>query len=189
MRYFDKLIWKNVLTVEPPKIVWIVQQLSNMSTDHWSFCSCQSTRSWLTRCSLKAQITTNVIHIIHISQLFLEELWHEIHQNSNIENCRHIEWKMKITAQNIRRYKQEIKYKRRQLWRRLKRIGRVEIKKSGNKIFWKLVSLTVFLKFICVICNVWYNACKTCFFDTKLWLCYSPVVSLLTLSSIMTKVA
>ena len=128
--------------MEPPNIVWIVQQL-HMSTDHWSFCSCQSTRSWLTRCSLKVQITTNVIHIIHISQLFLKELWHEIHQNSNIENCRHIEWKMKITAQNIRRYKQDIKYKRRQLWRRLKRIGRVEINKSRNKIFWKLLSLTV----------------------------------------------
>ena len=33
------------------------------------------------------------------------------------------------------------------------------------------------------ICGVWYNASKTVLFDTELWFCYLPVVSLLTLSS------
>ena len=111
--FLNEVLWQNHLEKRidcgTQQIVWIVPHLSNMSTDHWSFSSCQSTRSWLTRCSLKVQITSNVIHIIHISQLFLKELWHEIHQTSNIENCRHIEWNMKITTKNIRRHKQDIK--------------------------------------------------------------------------------
>ena len=94
-KFLNEVLWQTHLEKRvdcgTQKIVWKVQQLSNMSTDHWSFCSCQSTRSWLTRCSLKVQITTNVIHIIHISQLFLKELWHEIHHNSNVENCCQVE--------------------------------------------------------------------------------------------------
>lgn len=79
--FLNEVLWQNHLEKRidcgTQQIVWIVPHFSNMSTDHWSFCSCQSTRSCLTRCSLKVQITTNVIHIIHIiSQLFLKELWH-----------------------------------------------------------------------------------------------------------------
>ena len=38
--------------------------------------------------------------------LLLKELCHDIYQNSNSEGCRHIEWNIRITAQNIKKTQQ-----------------------------------------------------------------------------------
>ena len=53
-----------------------------------------------------------------------------------------------------------------QTWRRLNRT---------ETVVWKLVMLTIFSKFIFVVCNVWYIAWETYLFDTKLWFGSSDV--------------
>ena len=75
------------------------------------------------------------------------------YQNSNSWNCQQTEWNIKLTAQKVRRsYKWHNIYKRGHGWTNVKKI-----ESDCNCDFWKLVSLTV-LKFIFVVCNVWFHA-------------------------------
>ena len=81
------------------------------------------------------------------------ELCHEIYQNSNSGNCHQVEWNIEITTQDVkRRYKLPSKYKRKLGWTNLKKI-----ETDCNRGFWKVVSLTVFLSFLFVVCDDWSN--------------------------------
>ena len=90
--------------------------------------------------------------LVTLSNVGLEELWHEIYQNSNNGNCHQIEWNIKTIAQNL----QEGTNNSADTKLSEERMEKVEETETDfNCGFWKLVSLTVFksLFFVTRSCN------------------------------------